>query len=305
LHSPKSPPIKNREPRYIFLSFFTHGGFGKAAEPYRQNKYASVSIKTHHSIPKLMTFMNCSPGSSLIGETGGQDNVVLADYFNRSSDFDIVDISGFIETNGKSQEKLISYNFLGYMNAGLGELDLRPRNRTENFKIANPKDVDVCRNSFICNDKVGISHKFPNKSFSTNDPPTYTTPGDNWGIFIYNNNCGIEPGKDIQLINEISKDAIQDKDGQIAGLDFNLADVISGLTKKYGLTEDDYLFLFDYSCNNFSTKSINQQDEVRVIRRLGRSVTADFGFGKKRKVTRKGRKLRKRNNNKTLQKNRK
>jgi hypothetical protein len=299
--SPKSPSnspkIKKKEPRYIFLGFFTHGGFSKAAEPYRHNKYASVSIKTRHSIPKLMTFMNCSPGSSLIGEVGGIDNVVLADYFYKSSDFDITDISNF-EPKGKTEDKLISQNFLGYMNSAVDTLSLRPRHRTEHFKIANQKDVDVCRNSFICDDKIGISHRFTNKSFSTNDVPKHTTPGENWGIFIYNNNCGIEPGMDIQLINEISRDAIEDKEGQIVGFDFHLADIISGLTKKYELTEDDYLFLFDYSCNNFSTKSINQQDDARLTRRLGRSVTSDFGFGKKKRGTRKSSKLKKRNKNK-------
>ena len=292
-----SPSIKKREPKYIFLGFFTHGGFGIATEPYRHNKYASVSIKTRHSIPKLMTFMNCSPGSSLIGEVGGVDNVVLADYFYSSSDFDITDISNF-EPKGKTEDKLISQNFLGYMNSAVDTLSMRPRHRTEHFKIANPKDVDVCRNSFICHDKIGISHRFTNKSFSTNDVPKHTTPGENWGIFIYNNNCGIEPGTDIQLINEISRDAIEDKEGQIVGFDFNLADIISGLTKKYELTKDDYLFLFDYSCNNFSTKSINQQDDARLTRRLGRSVTSDFGFGKKKRGTRKSSKLKKRNKNK-------
>jgi hypothetical protein len=59
------------------------------------------------------------------------------------------------------------------------------------------------------------------------------------------------------------------------------------LTKKYELTEDDYLFLFDYSCNNFGNKSINPGDDLRTIRRLGRSVASDFGLGKKKRGTRK------------------
>jgi hypothetical protein len=248
-------------------------------------------METLHSVPKLMTYMNCSPGTSLIGQDGGMDNVVLANYFKGSSDFDMMDISEFYHPKAKTYEQLLSYNFLDYMNSALDELDMRPRNRTEKFKIENPKDIDVCRNSFICNDRVGISHRFPNKSFSTDHPSTYTIPGEDWGVFIYNNNCGIKPGTDIQSINEIKRYEIKDKEGNVIGLDFDLADIISGLTKKYELTEDDYLFLFDYSCNNFSTKSINLNNDPRTIRRLGRSVTSDFGLGKKKKKgTRKPRK---------------
>lgn len=283
--SPKSPlhsPPK-KEPKYIFLSFLSHGGFGRASNPYRANKHASVSLKTLHSVPKLMTFMNCSPGTSLIGQDGGMDNVVLANYFKGSSNFDMMDISEFYHPKAKTDEQLLSYNFLSYMNSALDELDMRPRNRTEKFKIENPKDIDVCRNSFICNDKVGISHRFPNKSFSTDHPSTYTIPGEDWGVFIYNNNCGIKPGTDISTINEIERDQIKDKDDNVIGLDFSLEDIISGLTNKYGLTEDDYLFLFDYSCNNFGPNSINQQNDPRLIRRLGRSTASDFGLGKRKK----------------------
>jgi len=251
-------------------------------------------MKTHHSVPKLMTFMNCSPGNSLIGETGGQDNVVLADYFKRSSDFDILDVSDLKVSNTKTEEKIISQSFLGYMKSALDELEMRPRNRTEWFKSLEPTDIDVCRNSFICNDRVGISHRFPNKSFSTNDVPIHNTPGKNWGVFIYNNNCGIEPGTDVSKIKEIQHFTLKNKDGKVEGLDFDLADIISGVTEKYGLTEDDYLFLFDYSCNNFSTKNINPGDDPRVIRRLGRNVTSDYGFGKKKTGTRKHNKLKSR-----------
>jgi len=301
----KQPSLekKKREPIYIFLGFFTHGGFGRASDPYKANKHASVSIKTHHSVPKLMTYMNCSPGTSLIGQDGGMDNVVLANYFKGSSDFDMMDISEFYHPKAKTDEQLLSYNFLSYMNSALDELDMRPRNRTEQFKIKNPKDIDVCRNSFICNDKVGISHRFPNKSFSTANPPMYTIPGEDWGVIIYNNNCGINPGTDIHSINEIKRDEIKDKDGNITGFDYHLEDIISGLSEKCGLTEDDYLFLFDYSCNNFSTRYINQQDDSRLIRRLGRSVTSDFGFGLKKK--KRTRKHNKRYKNKTVRRNNK
>ena len=298
LHNPKPSSTTKREPKYIFLSFLSHGGFGRATNPYKANKHASVSLKTHHSVPKLMTYMNCSPGTSLIGEDGGKDNIRLVDFFKNNSDYDMIDISEYYHPKAKTDEQLLSYSFLEYMNFALDNLPMRPRNRTEKFRIENPKDKDVCRNSFICNDKVGISHRFPNKSFSTDDPPTYTIPGKNWGVFVYNNNCGIKPGTDIESIEEINRDELEDKDGQIVGLDFNLADIISGLTKKYELTEDDYLFLFDYSCNTFGSQSINQQDEPRMTRRLGRSVTSDFGFGKKRRGTRKRSKHRKHNKNK-------
>ena len=291
---------KKREPRYIFLGFFTHGGFGRASDPYKANKHASVSIKTLHSVPKLMTYMNCSPGTSLIGQNGGMDNVVLANYFKGSSDFDMMDISEFYHPKAKTNEQLLSYNFLSYMNSALDELDMRPRNRTEKFRIENPKDIDVCRNSFICNDKVGISHRFPNKSFSTANPPMYTIPGEDWGVIIYNNNCGINPGTDIHSINEIKRDEIKDNDGNITGFDYHLEDIITGLSEKCGLTEDDYLFLFDYSCNNFGTKSIDLKNDPRLIRRLGRSVTTDFGLGK-----RKNRNTLKRKNRKTFNKKRK
>ena len=291
---------KKREPRYIFLGFFTHGGFGRASDPYKANKHASVSIKTLHSVPKLMTYMNCSPGTSLIGQNGGMDNVVLANYFKGSSDFDMMDISEFYHPKAKTNEQLLSYNFLSYMNSALDELDMRPRNRTEKFRIENPKDIDVCRNSFICNDKVGISHRFPNKSFSTANPPMYTIPGEDWGVIIYNNNCGINPGTDIHSINEIKRYEIKDNDGNITGFDYHLEDIITGLSEKCGLTEDDYLFLFDYSCNNFGTKSIDLKNDPRLIRRLGRSVTTDFGLGK-----RKNRNTLKRKNRKTFNKKRK
>jgi len=302
LHSPKSPlhSQTKREPKYIFLSFLSHGGFGRASNPYRANKHASVSLKTLHSVPKLMTYMNCSPGTSLIGETGGEDNVKLADFFKSNSDYDMIDISEYYHPKAKTDEQLLSYNFLEYMNFALDNLPMRPRNRTEKYRIENPKDIDVCRNSFICNDKVGISHRFPNKSFSTDNPSIHTKPGENWGVFIYNNNCGIKPGTDIESINEIKRDTIKNKDGNDIGLDFSLEDIITGLTNKYGLTEDDYLFLFDYSCNTFGKNSINQQNDPRLIRRLGRSVTSDFGLGKRK--TRKPNKVKQRKLNKSRRK---
>jgi hypothetical protein len=129
-HTIRSP---KREPKYIFLGFFVHGGYSKASEPFISSRHASVSIKTLHSVPKLMTFMNCSPGTSLIGEDGGMDNVVLVNYFKGSSAFDMMDISEFYHPKAKTDEQLLSYNFLSYMNSALDELDMRPRNRTEKY----------------------------------------------------------------------------------------------------------------------------------------------------------------------------
>lgn len=285
---------KKQEPRYIFLGFFAHGLYDFRTKPYKANKHASVSMKTLYSVPKLMTFMNCSPGTSMIGESGGLDNVILKDYFKKNSDFDFMDINEFYHPKAKTDEQLLSYNFLGYMNSALDELEIKPRSRTEQFKTANPTDIDVCRNSFICNDKVGISHHFPNKSFSTFDESTPSTEADNWGVFIYNNNCGIEPGTDIQSIHQIENEYEYDKDDTIKGVIFYLDNIIRGLTEKYGLTEDDYLFLFDYSCNTFSDVSINPENNLRTIRRLGRNVGSDLGFGGKKKGTKKINKLKSR-----------
>jgi len=150
----------------------------------------------------------------------------------------------------------------------------------------------VCRNSFICDNKVGISHNFPNKTFSTSDRPTHTNVGHNWGIFIYNNNCGIEPGTMIDNIDKIQRDVIENEEGLIIGIKFTLDDIITGLTEEYGLTKDDYLFLFDYSCSTFGNKSINLNNDSRTIRRLGRNVSSVLGLGRKKK----GKKSTKKNN---------
>ena len=287
-----STTTKKIQPRYIFLGFFSHGGFGWATDPYKANKHASVSIKTRHSIPKLMTYMNCSPGTSLIGENNGMDNVILANYFKESSDFDMMDISDFHHPKAKTDEQLLSYNFLNYINSALDELPMNPRKRNEKYRIENPNDIDVCRNSFICNGKVGISNLFPNKSFSTDDPPAHTIPGKDWGVIIYNNNCGIKPGTDIYSIDDIERDELKDKYDNITGYDYHLADIISGLSDKCELTKDDYLFLFDYSCSTFGNKSINLNNDSRTIRRLGRNVSSVLGLGRKKK----GKKSTKKNN---------
>ena len=118
---PRSNPTQSqkKEPRYIFLGFFTHGVISTNANPYMANKHASVSIKTYHSVPKLMTFMNSSPGNSLIGEPGGRDNVLLADHFETNSDVDLLDISEFEHLPKKSYDQLVSYKYLNFINFAL------------------------------------------------------------------------------------------------------------------------------------------------------------------------------------------
>jgi hypothetical protein len=271
--------IKNsqRKPKYIVIGFFLHGSFGSAAEPYQSNPYASTSIRSFNSVPKLMTIMNCAPGNSLISAYYGIDNVILTNYFYENSEIDITAIE---EETSKPHDRAISNNFLKYVNSGLSRLELNPRDRIEKFKKENPKDVDVCRNSLICNNKVGISHTFANKSFYTNNPPDGIPPGDNWGIFIYNNNVHINPGVNIKDI--IPHSILSNKEGVIVGLQFDLADIISTLTERYRLTEDDYLFLFDYSCSNIN-KEINPDIEnERIIRYHGNEIGKLFGFGKKK-----------------------
>ena len=282
-----SSETKKPEPRYIFLGFFAHGLYDYRTKPYQANEHASLTMETLRSVPKLMTFMNCSPGTSLIGEIGGVDNAILKDYFKKNSDFDIMDTSEFYHPKAKTDEQLLSYNLLSYINSGLDELDMNPRSKTELFKSANPTDIDVCRNSFICSDKIGISHDFLNKSFAIYDASTPSEDVYNWGIYIYNNNCGIHPGTNILTLHEIEPIEDYDKDGKFRGYIYYLDDIIKGLTKIYGLTEDDYLFLFDYSCNNFSKTSINQQKDPRLNRRLGNEVANKFGFSGKKGGTKK------------------
>ena len=281
---------KKRQPKYIFIGFLLHGGFGSAAEPYQATAHASTSIRTFHSVPKLMTIMNCAPGNVLIGEDGGVDNVILTDYFNENSDIDMMEIE---EHATKTPDQILSDNFLKYVQTGLKQLKLDPRDRTEKFKKENPKDVDVCRNSLICSNRVGISHTFANKSFSTENP---LAPGDSWGIFVYNNNVDIRPGRNIKRM--IPHSILSNKDGVDVGLEFHLADIISSLTDEYELTKDDYLFLFDYSCSKFE-KSINPTKDERLLRRLGNAARADFGLGKRSSKKRPNKKRR----NKRSQKN--
>ena len=274
---------KKRQPKYIFIGILVHGGFGSAAEPQQANPHASTSIRSFRSVPKLMTIMNCAPGNAMIGTEDGADNIALTRYFNANSHIDMTKIE---EQTAKTRDQIISDNFLEYVHSGVKRLELDPRDRIEKFKKENPKDVDVCRNSLICSNRVGISHTFANKSFSTDNP---FAPEESWGIFIYNNNVGIRPGRNIERM--IPHSILSNKDGVDVGLEFHLADIISILTERYELTEKDYLFLFYYSCSNFE-KTINPTKDERLLRRLGNAVRADFGFGKRSKKKRPNKKRR-------------
>jgi hypothetical protein len=215
-----------------------------------------------------MTIMNCAPGNVLIGRADGADNTELTTYFNANSNIDITKIEEHTEN---TDDQIISNNFLTYVQSGLKQLKLDPRDSIESFRKKNPEDIDVCRNSFMCSNRVGISHTFANKSFSTNNQIGSRR---SWGIFIYNNNVGIQSGTNIQhMIPGV-------------GIKFHLSDIISTLTERYKLTKEDYLFLFDYSCSKFE-RSINSTEDERLLRRLGNAVSKDFGFGKKKRHSKK------------------
>ena len=264
-----------RQPKYIFIGILVHGGFGRAAQPRKATAHASTSIQTFRSVPKLMTIMNCAPGNVLIGTDNGVDNTELTTYFNANSNIDMTKIEEHTE---KTDDQIISDNFLTYVQSGLKQLKLDPRDRIEKFKKENPEDIDVCRNSLICSNRVGISHTFANKSFSTDNQIGSRR---SWGIFIYNNNVGIQSGRNIQ--DMIPHSILSNEDGEDVGVEFHLADIISTLTRQYQLTEEDYLFLFDYSCSKFE-RPINPTKDERLLRRLGNDVASKFGFGKKKRT---------------------
>jgi len=264
------------QPKYIFIGFFTHGAYNEwTTQPYKVNEHASKSIKTFRSTPKLMTFTNSSPGNIVLGDGNGSDNTKMTNYFKTNSH---VNFMTDTNQNAKNQDKIIAESFLNYSKDGLATLTTNPRDDLEHAKKTKTiAEKYVRRNSFICTNKVGIGYTFPNKSFSTADPSADAANMDSWGIFIFNNNCGIEPGTRIEeLLPEMTREIITEDDEEI-GLRFHLEHIISALENKYRLTSEDYLFLFDYSCSIFSGRY-----NSRIIRSWGRQVAKDFGFGKKR-----------------------
>ena len=288
---PLSSPVQD-ERKYICIGFFIHGGYGKSAQPYRVHPHASKSLKTFNSTPKLMTFTNSSPGNIVLSAADGSENTKLTNYFITNS---TINLMADTNQNTKDQDQIIAENFLNYARNGLATLETNPRDDVEHYRKTNKvEERYVCRNSYICNNKVGIGHTFPNKTFSTSDPPTDPANMDSWGIFIFNNNCGIEPGTRIEEeLPDMSPEIITDEDGEEIGVRYSLNDIIFRLEMKYGLSREDYLFLFDYTCSIFTREIIPSRNK-RLERSLGREVFDIFNFGnktgKKRKGTRGGKK---------------
>jgi len=289
---PPLPSPMEDERKYICIGFFVHGGYGRSAQPYRVHPHASRSLTTFKSTPKLMTFTNSSPGNVVLSAADGSENTKLRNYFITNSDINLI---ADTNQNAKDQDQIIAESFLNYARNGLATLETNPRDDVEQYRKTNKvEERYVCRNSYICNNKVGIGHTFPNKTFSTNDPPTDPANMDSWGIFIFNNNCGIEPGTRIEEeLPEMTPEDITNEDGEDIGVRFSLNDIIKRLDFKYRLTREDYLFLFDYTCSIFNRDIIPSRNK-RLERSLGREVFQTLGFGnktgKKRKGTRGGKK---------------
>ena len=287
--SPSLSPLKD-ERKYIFIGFFIHGGYGSATQQYKVDPYAAKSLRTFRSTPKLMTFTNSSPGNVVLGNADGSDNTKLVNYFKTNSNTNLMADTNQNE-NKKDQDQIIAKNFLNYAKNGLTIVG-NPRDDLERFrKTKKIEEKFVSRNSFILNNKVGIGYTFPNKSFSTTDPSANEANMNSWGIFIFNNNCGIEPGTRIEeLFPDMVYNTITNEDGEDIGIRYYLKDIEYNLTIKYGLSDEDYLFLFDFTCS-----MITGETNPRVIRSLSRQVAKDFGFGKKRgnKRTKKNKKIKK------------
>ena len=304
-HSSSTPP---REPKYIFIGFFIHGGYHKkSTNPYRENPHASRSLMTFHSTPKLMTFTNSSPGNIVLGDADGRDNTKLVNYFKTNSNINLL-----TDTN-QDQDKIIAEKFLNYSKDALATLPTNPRDDLEDYKnnLRKPKKMEeasvsssgvsssvmgskkmeeakkmeekyISRNSFISNNKVGISHTFINKSFSTDDPSSDEANMSSWGVLIFNNNCDIEPGTRIEeLLPDMPQEYITNENGEDIGIRISLYNIITHLERNYHLTDEDYLFFFDYTCSTFT-----EETNPRVKRSWGRQITKDSGFGKRSKMKR-------------------
>ena len=276
-HSPSFSPLQD-ERKYIFIGFFIHGaygsGFTEKVDPY----HAAKSLRTFRSTPKLMTFTNSSPGNIVLGNADGSDNTKLKNFFKTNSIMNLMAGTNQNE-NKKDQDQIIAKNFLNYSKNGLATLPTNPRNDLEIYrKTKTAEKKYVSRNSFILNNKVGIGYTFPNKSFTTDDPSADAANMDSWGIFIFNNNCGIEPGTRIEeLFPDMAYNTITNEDGDDIGIKYYLKDIEYNLTIKYGLTPEDYLFLFDFTCS-----VIKEEPNPRTIRSFSRQIAKDLGFGIKR-----------------------
>jgi hypothetical protein len=238
-----------------------------------------------------MTFTNSSPGNVVLGEADGSDNTKLVNFFKTNSNINLL-----TDTN----QDIIAKNFLTYSKNGLATLNSNPRDDLESFrKNKKIEEKYVPRNSFICNNKVGISRTFINKSFSTSNPSSDEANMDSWGVFIFNNNYGIEPGTRIEkILPDLPQEFITNEDGDDIGFRFHLHDIIIHLGRNYDITDEDYLFLFDYSCSKFI-----EERNPRLNRDWGRQIAKDSGFGKKRSNKRSKKKGPKKSANKRSKKN--
>ena len=270
LETPPSSLSLEMKPEYILLGIFIHGAYNRKTCPFRVNPHASRSLQRYRSEPTLMTFTNSTPGNVVLGNADGSDNTKITNYFKTNSNFDLI-----VDTN----QNAIAENFLNYSKNGLATLSTNPRVDLDDCSKAKTiAENYVPRNCFIDNNKVGISHTFINKIFSTNDPPTER---DSWGIFIFNNSFDIEAGTRIEeILPDIQQDPIINEEGDDIGVEFNLHDIIRKLTSTYHLTDKDYLFLFDFSCSIFC-KDINLTGNKRLIRDWSKQVSEAYGFPKK------------------------
>ena len=217
----------NMSPKSLFLVMLSHGYIGSAAKPFKSNEHASTSLTPFNSVPKLTAYINCSPGTILFGEKDGDDNAVLMKYFKNNSSINFTDFTQ-PQTQTQTQPQIISSNFLKHVTAGIKELNMSPRERTETYRGQNKDDIDVCRNSFICDRQVGNTHLFVNKTFSIKWPPI-----DPWGIYIYNNNISprITPGKSLISFTGMKRYIIKDSDEKPIAIEFDLKDIIENFNK--------------------------------------------------------------------------
>jgi hypothetical protein len=298
----KHSPLQD-EQKYMLAVFCAHGAYNKSALPYRVHPHASKSLQTFKSTPKLMTFTNSSPGNVVLANADGSDNTKLTDYFKKH---DNINLMANTNQNTKNQDQIIAENFLNYSKSALATLTTNPRDDLEIYrKNKKIKPEYACRNSYICNNQVGIGHTFLNKIFSTNDPPTDLENMDSWGIFIFNNNCGIDPGTRIEdLLTEMPREDITDDDGEDIGVQFRLDHIIKHLTNKYELTNKDYLFLFDFTCSIFC-QDINPTKNKRLERSFGREAFDVLGFKETSKKQETGKKRKRGGGKKKTQKIRK
>ena len=120
-----------------------------------------------------------------------------------------------------------------------------------------------------------------------------------WGVFIFNNNCDIEPGTRIEeLLPDMPQEYLTNEDGEDIGIRISLYNIITHLERNYHLTDEDYLFFFDYTCSTFT-----EETNPRVKRSWGRQITKDSGFGKRSKMKLSKMKRSQKRPNKRTQKN--